>query len=132
MLIVLFVTNSPDSNKRRFSKVFNFNSNKKTSFLTENKIDSTELIKIRNEVESYLKIEYNDEIDAECFWRGNKSQFPYLYALAAKYLAVPASSSPVERMFSVCGYINRPHRARITPEHLEQLVLLKTNFKLID
>ena len=99
MLIVLFVTNSPDSNKRRFSKVFNFNSNKKTS-LTENKIDSTELIKIRNEVESYLKIEYNDEIDAECFWRGKKSQFPYLYALAAKYLAVPASSSPVERIVS--------------------------------
>ena len=93
---------------------------------------STEINKIRNEIENYLKIEFNEEIDSECFLQANKAQFPYLFISAVRYLSIPASSSPVERVFSICGYINRPHRSRITPEHLEQIFLVKTNFKILD
>ena len=43
---------------------------------------------------------------------------------AAKALKL---SAPVERLFSFAGMIYRPHRRRLTPEHLELLVMLKNN-----
>jgi len=123
-------TNSPNSQKRRHSKMFDYSIKPEKSHFKND--SSTEINKIRNEIENYLKIEFNEEIDSECFWRANKAQFPYLFKIAVRYLSIPASSSPVERVFSICGYINRPHRSRITPEHLEQIVLVKTNFKILD
>jgi hypothetical protein len=68
----------------------------------------------------------NDYIDVEQFWTSNAMLFENLIGVARKYLCVPATSSPVERLFSYSGYIFRPHRQRLTTKKLEKLTMLKT------
>ena len=42
-------------------------------------------------------------------------------------VAIPASSAPVERVFSHGGIVLRPHRARMSDKLLSELVFLKCN-----
>ena len=37
------------------------------------------------------------------FWKDNCKRYPYLSTIAKDVLLVPASSAPVERLFSVAG-----------------------------
>ena len=48
------------------------------------------------------------------FWKLNGSKFPKLSNLAKHYLSIPASSAPVERLFSIAGKIFRPDRCSMT------------------
>jgi len=41
-------------------------------------------------------------------------------------LSAPASSAPVDRVFSQSGLIIRPNRARMSDKMLEELVFLKS------
>ena len=43
--------------------------------------------------------------------------YPNLSQLARKILAVPATSAPIERVFSHAGNILRPDRSRLKPKH---------------
>ena len=61
------------------------------------------------------------------FWVVHKEKFPALVLLAKKVLAIPASSAPVEHVFSRGGIIMRPHRSRLGNEILSNLVFLKCN-----
>jgi hypothetical protein len=49
------------------------------------------------------------ELDCLAFWKSCQ-QYPRLRSVAKDILAVPASSAPVERIFSTAGYIMRPNR----------------------
>ena len=61
------------------------------------------------------------------WWNRHKAQFPTLAKLARCYLAIPAMSTPSERIFLVAGYIASERRSRLTGEHVEQLVFLNKN-----
>ena len=61
------------------------------------------------------------------FWVVHKEKFPALVLLAKKVLAIPASSAPVERVFSHCGIIMQPHCSRLGNKILSNLVFLKCN-----
>lgn len=65
------------------------------------------------------------------FWSQNRERFPQLYSLAVKVLSIPASSAPVERVFSKGGLIMRPHRARLSHKMVTALVFLKSNMALV-
>lgn len=65
--------------------------------------------------------------DALVFWAKNHDRFPLLHNIALKVLSVPASSAPVERVFSRGGIIMRPHCARLGHKMLQSLVFLKCN-----
>lgn len=52
--------------------------------------------------------------------------------MARRHLCVPGTSAPVERLFSYSGYIMRPHRAKLTSEHLKQATLMRCNASLIE
>ena len=78
----------------------------------------------------YLELPYTGEESSE-FWNFNKNKFPILYQMALKYLSIPATSAPVERLFSYSGYIMRPHKSRFKAEHLNQTTLIRCNFDLI-
>ena len=52
-------------------------------------------------------------------------EFVPLGYLFERILAVPASSAPVERVFSNSGLIVRPHRAKMSDKLLESLVFAK-------
>ena len=50
------------------------------------------------------------------FWHQNKS-YKRLKELAIKFLVVPTTSAPVERVFSADGMFMRPHRARLSNQN---------------
>ena len=57
----------------------------------------------------------------------NVKNFPILGTLAKKYLCACGTSVPSERLFSQAGYIVNNLRARLTPDHVNQLVFLAKN-----
>lgn len=58
---------------------------------------------------------------------GKDSRFQQLHPLLEKLLCVPATSAPVERVFSHGGLFMRAHRARMGPKLLCELVFAKCN-----
>ena len=89
-------------------------------------VDKTPL----QEIHDYLNNPEVDEITH--FWARNRFDLRKLSELVLAYLCVPASSSPVERVFSAAGFINRPHRSSMSYKTLQALVFLKVNKKLLD
>ena len=61
------------------------------------------------------------------WWQGNEDRFPNVAALAKKYLGVPATSTPAERVFSSCGLTVTKLRAALTPSTIDALVFLNRN-----
>ena len=63
-------------------------------------------------------------------WWSKKSLFyPHLARLAKRYLCVPASSVPSERIWSLAGNIVTKKRAALLPENIDMLVFLNHNSK---
>ena len=62
------------------------------------------------------------------WWRNNCSKYPYLSLLAKKYLCIPATSVPSERVFSTAGDIVTAQRSQLKPEHVDMLIFLKKNW----
>jgi hypothetical protein len=54
---------------------------------------------LEREWAAYLKIE-DDDRDPLQWWKSRQCQFPILANAATKYLGIPASSAPSERLFS--------------------------------
>jgi len=75
----------------------------------------------------YIQVCSEEEIDRMDFWQKHPKIFPRLYLVSMKLLAVPATSAPVERVFSHGGLIMRPHRARLSAKTLSSLIFLKCN-----
>ena len=77
---------------------------------------------------SYIAAINQESFDAE--------QYPHIYGdkeycclrpLFSRLFSVPATSAPVERVFSQGGIIMRPHRAKMSDDSLEMLRYLRCN-----
>lgn len=66
------------------------------------------------------------------WWRINSAKYPYLSLLAKKYLCIPATSVPSERVFSTAGDIVTAQRSQLKPEHVDMLIFLKKNWNPIN
>ncbi len=64
-----------------------------------------------------------------CQWWANegKKRFPLMHQLAAKYLAIPATSVPSERVFSAAGEVISKKRNRIGDDNARMLTVLHGN-----
>lgn len=60
----------------------------------------------------------------------HQEQFKDLRQLFERIMCTPATSAPVERIFSRSGIIMRPHRARMSDSTLETLMFLTCNSNL--
>ena len=105
------------SPKKR-TKFFTFSKN------TTSEQNQRELTKFKRELDDYLTMNYDPDDEVANFWLANKKRFPLLFDLVLKFLSIPASSGPVERLFSKSGYINRPHRSRMTSKNLKATTVL--------
>ena len=61
------------------------------------------------------------------FWIDNERIYPNLAPFAQDILVIPASSTPIERVFSKAGYSSSGRRNRLAGKKLELEVLLKAN-----
>ncbi|XP_029602023.1 zinc finger BED domain-containing protein 1-like [Salmo trutta] len=83
---------------------------------------------IENELSSYLQsASVESDTDPLKWWKDHEVVFPALSHLAKKYLLVPATSSPSERVFSCSGNIVTCHRASLKPDAVDRLVFLAQN-----
>jgi hypothetical protein len=53
--------------------------------------------------------------------------FPNLRRMARQFLALPASSAGVERLFNTSGEMHGDKRKRLKEERLQSLLFVKTN-----
>lgn len=83
---------------------------------------------LRKEVQMYFGEHKKDRnLSPLQWWRDNEGKFPNLALLARSYLAVPATSTPSERLFSAAGNIVSKKRASLTPDHVDMLTFLHFN-----
>ncbi|KAE9523319.1 hypothetical protein AGLY_016267 [Aphis glycines] len=61
------------------------------------------------------------------FWKTMKKKYPEIYQLSQIVFSVPATQVSVERLFSGLKFILSPYRCNITPIHLEDQLLVRTN-----
>ena len=66
------------------------------------------------------------------WWKSNQVHFPILARMARIYLAIPATSAPVERLFSDLGNIITLKRSRLDPEIVSTLGFLYSNSEFVD
>ena len=87
------------------------------------------------EVEKFCELHHNIPVpcneDAIMFWVELESSFPNLSHFAEDLMMVPASSTPVERTFSVTGYCCIGKCNRLSNQNLERKFLIKTNDQYI-
>lgn len=81
-----------------------------------------------NEVEEYLQLpEISLDLNPLMWWSTKKENFPILSGLARKYLAVSATSTASERLFSDAGNLLTNKRTRMKPKLFKQIMFLKRN-----
>ena len=62
------------------------------------------------------------------WWRENAIRFPKLQRLARKYLCIPGSSVPSQRLFSKAGQLVSERRNRLKPKNVNILLFLKISY----
>ena len=56
-----------------------------------------------------------------------KNVLKNLYRLVSRYLCIPATSCPSERIFSKAGEIISVDRSRLSPKHANELIFCSEN-----
>lgn len=97
-------------------------------FMNEPQSESTAPGNIPNEVAEYIAQPCTDRnSDPLAYWKGQQYNFPGLAQLAIRFLNVPASSSPVERLFSIAGNVFTPNRCSLKDNTFECLMFIRCN-----
>ena len=84
----------------------------------------------QTQLTDYLHFINGPEINAAEFSLATvceSKRYNLLGGLLSRVLYIPATSAPVERIFSQSGIIMRPHRARLSDSVLETLMFVKCN-----
>lgn len=81
---------------------------------------------LKKEIETY-ELDSNTEKNSLLYWNNHKNDLPNLSNLSSKILAIPASTTPSERLFSKCKFQIFDRRNRISPENVESLMFLCEN-----
>lgn len=69
----------------------------------------------------------SEDADVFEFWTKHESLYPDVADIAFDLLTIPASSAPVERLFSTAGSVSAGKRNRISGDKLEREVFIKKN-----
>lgn len=81
-----------------------------------------------SEIDAYLKeIPINKSSNILLWWKNNSIRYPKLSKLAKKYLCIPATSTPSERVFSSAGNIITAKRNCLEAKNAEILIFLHHN-----
>jgi len=81
----------------------------------------------QSEVGEYFSLPVPSQHGALAWWRENERLFPNLAVLAKRFLAIPASTSEVERLFSAGELITENRRNLTSASLAEQMLLIRFN-----
>ncbi len=90
-----------------------------------------ELLSFQAQPEIGFDARHDPAQDPLLWWRQRQALFPSVAALARKYLCIPCSSAPSERVFSGLGVVLHKTAARMLPERVEGRLFLKMNMSLL-
>ncbi|CAF5069887.1 unnamed protein product [Rotaria sp. Silwood1] len=85
---------------------------------------------ILDEIQNYLQLDISCD-DVLQFWRSSGNAFPHIKRLAQIVLAVPATSTPSERVFSTTGLILNAKRTMLLPENVGKIQMIHDNYNLL-
>lgn len=83
-------------------------------------------------VSAYLELPCQARTVDPLQWWNNEGgkMFPFLHQLAKKYLIIPATSVPSERVFSTAGQVLTNRRNRLGDASAKQLICFHNNLKI--
>ena len=84
-----------------------------------------------NEVQQYMSCSFSSMLGQHPlqFWKECAAQFPCLSVVARSVLAIPATQNKVERNFSAAGNTVTDIRSSLDPEHVNELLLIRSHFR---
>ncbi len=84
---------------------------------------------LKIELDTYFKMPAlpSSKVDVLAWWKVQEPVLPLLAEIARKYLCIPASSAPSERLFSASGNVCTKLRSSLDPTNLEMIVYLHEN-----
>lgn len=78
---------------------------------------------VKNEVTAYKAVScISVNSDPLLWWKTNEPIYPLTAKLAKRYLAIPATSVPSERVFSTAGEIVTARRFALTADNVDKLI----------
>ena len=83
-------------------------------------------------LETELTLYFTEDVEAEdvdpvMWWKANEPRYPKMAKQARRYLAVPGTSIPSERVFSISGPVVSKHRCSLAHSNVDALVFLCKN-----
>lgn len=88
-----------------------------------NRVDA-ELLLYKRERHLQLRKAGGTFNNPSAWWQLKQQQYPLLAGVALKVLAIPATSAPSERVFSVAGLTIAKERSRLDPANAGELIFL--------
>ena len=77
------------------------------------------------DIQKYMQAQNIDcKSDPFLWWHQNKGQYPLLFELVMKYLCIPGTSVPSERLFSKAGELISVKRNSLKPKHVDMYLFL--------
>ena len=91
-------------------------------------VKSKSVIAAEKEIETYRNLPpCPQDQSVLLWWKSHQDILPRLSILVSYILAIPASSSASERLFSIAGLFDSQRRSRLSVASLETMTLMKTN-----
>jgi hypothetical protein len=89
---------------------------------------------LKVELETYFKLPHlpSSKLNVLEWWKTQSSVLPLLSAIARKYLCIPASSAPSERLFSSSGNVVTKLRSSLDPKNVDMIVYLHENMSRVN
>src|SRR5277367_832011 len=79
-----------------------------------------------SELERYLELPIDEEINPLLWWQAHSSEFPIVSDMARDFLAIQATSVASEQAFSVAGNTITKTRNRLLPETARACLCVKS------
>lgn len=95
-----------------------------TSNATEH---SSAIVELRSYTDEKIIFSREDPLE---FWQKRVPSYPRLNKLAKRFLIIPATSVPCERIFSKAGELITDRRNRLSAKHVDQILFLNANCDL--
>lgn len=114
--------NEPVTKKKHSGLAILLGDDYKTSINSDTS-DSEDSDPVLKEVELYLKEKLIDREEPPLRWW--KHRFPLVSRVAKRYLTIPITSTPAERVFSTGGLTVTRLRSCLTPEHVMLIDITK-------